>query len=56
MKKLLESIEYSEDWLMQEIFRTFEKEKETGKKEVIKISKIDLLRLVQRFVRLNRGE
>lgn len=50
------NIEYSEDWLTQEIIKTHFKEKETGNKEVVTISKLDLLRTFQKFIKLNKGE
>lgn len=50
---MLDNIEYSKEWLVQEIIKTDFKEKETNNKEIIKISKIDLLKLVLAFVKLN---
>lgn len=51
-----QNIEYSQEWLTEEIIKAHFKEKETGKKEVVTISKIDLLRTFQKFIKLNRGE
>ncbi len=46
----------SQEWLTEEIIKTHFKEKETGVKEVVTISKIDLLRAFQKFIKLNQGE
>lgn len=52
-----DNIEYSSDWIMQEIIKTHFKEKETGVKEQITISKVDLLRFMQKFIKtIERGE
>ena len=51
-----ENIEYSLDWLTEEIIKAHFKEKETGKKEVVTISKVDLLRTIIKFIKLNQGE
>jgi hypothetical protein len=51
-----DNIEYSSDWITQEIIKTHFKEKETGKKEVVTISKLDLLITFQKFIKLNQGE
>jgi hypothetical protein len=51
-----DNMEYCFDWITQEIIKTHFKEKETGKKEMIEISKIDLLRAFQKFIKLNQGE
>ncbi len=50
---MLDNIEYSKDWLVQEIIKTDFKEKATNKKDVIKISKVELLKLVLAFIKLN---
>ncbi len=52
-KELSENIEYSYDWLLQEIIKTDFKQKETGKIQYVKMTKIDLLKLVQKFIKLN---
>lgn len=51
-----DNMEYSLDWITQEIIKTHFKEKETGKKEVVTISKLDFLRTFQKFIKLNQGE
>lgn len=54
---MLDNIEYSKEWLVQEIIKTDLKEKKENKKIIIKISKINLLKLVLSFVKLNeKGE
>lgn len=56
-KKLSNNIEYSKDWLLQEIIKTGFEEKKTGQVQYVKIKKIDLLKLVQKFIKLNeKGE
>ena len=51
-----DNIEYSSYWITQEIIKTHFKEKETGNKEVVTISKLDFLRTFQKFIKLNQGE
>lgn len=51
--QLSENIEYSYDWLLQEIIKTDFKQKQTGKIQYVKMTKIDLLKLVQKFIKLN---
>ena len=48
-----ENIEYSKDWLLQEIIKTDFEQKRTGKIQYVKMTKIDLLKLVQKFIKLN---
>lgn len=51
------NIEYSEEWLTKEILKLHEEERQDGKIHVVKMKKIDLLRLVLKFIKLNqRGE
>lgn len=50
-----ENIEYSYDWLTAEIIKTDFRQKQTRKVEYIKIKKIDLLKLVQKFIKLNKN-
>ena len=50
---LSENIEYSYDWLLQEIIKTDFEQKRTGKIWYVKMTKIDLLKLVQKFIKLN---
>ena len=57
MKLFNENIEYSKDWLVKEIIKTDFEQKKTNKIQYVKISKIDLLKLVQKFIKLNeKGE
>ncbi|MEI3530132.1 MAG: hypothetical protein V8Q75_03535 [Bacilli bacterium] len=55
--QLSENIEYSYDWLLQEIIKTDFEQKKTGQVQYAKMKKIDLLKLVQKFIKLNeKGE
>lgn len=54
--KMNENMEFSKVWLTEEIIKAHFKEKETGKKEVVTISKIELFRTFQKFIKLNQGE
>ena len=51
--QLSENIEYSYEWLVKEIIKTDFKQKETGQVQYVKMKKIDLLKLVQKFIKLN---
>lgn len=51
---MLENIDYSLEWLTKEIIKEDMKEKETKQKTIITISKIDLLKLVIKFIKLNQ--
>lgn len=54
MKNLLsENIEYSYDWLVKEIIKTDFEQKKTNKIQYVKMTKIDLLKLVQKFIKIN---
>lgn len=54
---LNKNIEYSYDWLTEEKIKTHFKENETGKKEVVTISKLDLLKFMQKLIKtIERGE
>lgn len=53
---MLENIDYSLEWLTEEIIKEDMKEKETKQKTMITISKIDLLKLVVKFIKLNQKE
>ena len=53
---MLENIDYSLEWLTKEIIKEDMKEKETEQKTIITISKIDLLKLVVKFIKLNQKE
>lgn len=55
--QLSENIEYSYDWLVKEIIKTDFEQKKTNKIQYVKMTKIDLLKLVQKFIKLNeKGE
>ena len=57
MKQLGNNIEYSYDWLIREIIKTDFEQKKTNQIQYVKMTKIDLLRLVQKFIKLNeKGE
>jgi hypothetical protein len=49
-----ENIEYSYDWLTKEIIKTDFEQKETNKVKYVKMTKIDLLRFVQLFIKINK--
>ncbi len=51
---MLENIDYSLEWLTEEIIREHDKQKKTNKQVIITISKIELLKLVIKFVKLNQ--
>ena len=51
-KMLSKNIDYSKDWLIQEIIKTDFEQKKTNKIQYVKMTKIDLLRLVQKFIKL----
>lgn len=56
-KNLANNIEFSEEWLVEQIIKTDFEQKQTGQIKYAKIKKIELLQLVLKFVRLNkRGE
>lgn len=52
--QLKENIEFSETWLIENIIKTDFKQKRTGQVEYVKMKKMDLLRLVLEFVKLNK--
>lgn len=52
-KQLSENIEYSYEWIVKEIIKTDFEQKETNKIKYVKMTKIDLLKLVQKFIKLN---
>ncbi len=57
MTILDKNIEYSKEWIIQEIIKTSVRENKSQMKEVVKIRKIDLLNLVLKFIKLNeQGE
>ncbi len=53
MNQLESNIEYSYDWLIQEIIKTDFEQKKTNQIQYVKMTKIDLLKLVQKFIKLN---
>ena len=54
---LVDNIDFSKEWLTEEIIKTYLREKKNNSVEIIKIKKIDLLKLVLNFVKLNeKGE
>lgn len=52
-KQLSENIEYSYEWIVKEIIKTDFEQKKTNKIKYVKMTKIDLLKLVQKFIKLN---
>mgnify|MGYP004489543679 CR=1 FL=1 len=57
MNQLSSNIEYSNEWLTKEIIKTDFEQKKTNQIQYVKMTKIDLLRLVQKFIKLNeKGE
>ena len=56
-KQFSENIEYSYEWIVKEIIKTDFEQKKTNKIQYVKMTKIDLLKLVQKFIKLNeKGE
>lgn len=53
MNQLGNNFEYSYDWLIREIIKTDFEQKKTNQIQYVKMTKIDLLRLVQKFIKLN---
>ena len=57
MKDFDKNIEYSKDWIVKEIIKTDFEQKKTNQIQYVKMTKIDLLKLVQKFIKLNeKGE
>lgn len=57
IEKMLENIEYSKDWITQEIIKTDFEQRKTNQIQYVKMTKMDLLKLVQKFIKLNeKGE
>lgn len=52
-KDFADNIEFSKDWITKEIIKTDFQQKKENRKIYIRISKIDLLKLVLKFVKLN---
>ena len=55
MVETIENYEYSKEWLVKEIIKTYFKEKKTKEVEVVRIKKLDLLKLVLEFQKLNES-
>lgn len=53
LKEFTNNIEYSKDWLVKEIIKTDFEQKKTSQIQYVKMTKIDLLKLVQKFIKLN---
>ena len=53
MNQLGNNIEYSYDWLIRDIINTDFEQKKTNQIQFVIMTKIDLLRLVQKFIKLN---
>lgn len=51
---MIENIDYSLEWLTQEIIKEDMKERKTNKRTIITMPKIELLKLVVKFVKLNQ--
>lgn len=51
---LIENIEYSEEWLLKEIIKTDFEQKKTKTVLVVSMTKIDLLKMFQQFIKLNK--
>lgn len=57
MKDFDKNIEYRKDWIVKEIIKTDFEQKKTNQIQYVKMTKIDLLKLVQKFIKLNeKGE
>lgn len=56
MINTLENYEYSKEWLIKEIIKTFEKEKKENKEIYVRVRKIDLLNIIIKFCKLNEIE
>lgn len=56
-QEFIENIEFSKEWLTENIIKTDFEQKKTGQVLYVKMKKLDLLNLVLKFVKLNeRGE
>jgi len=57
MNEISENLEYSKEWLTKEIIKTDFEEKKENKQTIIQMRKLDLLKFVLSFVKLNeKGE
>lgn len=54
MEQIETNIDYSEDWLIQQIIKEDFKSKKTKKENLITIRKIDLYKMFLQFIKLNR--
>ncbi len=48
-------LEKTWNWLVQEIIKTDFEQKKTGQVQYVKMTKIDLLKLVQKFIKINEN-
>lgn len=56
-RELFENIEFSKQWLTENIIKTDFEQKDSGQVQYIKMKKLDLLKLVLNFIKINeRGE
>lgn len=53
-QEFIKNVDYSEDWLLKQIIQTDFEQRKTGKIQYVKMRKIDLLKLFQKFIKLNR--
>jgi len=53
MNEISENLEYSKEWLTKEIIKTDFEEKKENKQTIIQMRKLDLLKFVLSFVKLN---
>lgn len=54
--QIIENIEFSEEWLIKEIIKTDFEQKQSKNIQYVKMTKIDLLNLIIKFIKLNGGE
>ena len=52
-QEFIENIEFSKEWLTENIIKTDFEQKKTGQVLYVKMRKLDLLNLVLKFVKLN---
>ena len=53
MNEFEKNIDYSKEWLVKEIIKTSFEQKTNHYKVILEISKIDLLNLILKFIKLN---
>ena len=53
MNEFEKNIDYSKEWLVKEIIKTSFEQKTNHYKVMLEISKIDLLNLILKFIKLN---